>query len=289
MTKPPRISASDFIRLAQEEAQWTLTHPQTGRMFGVRMPDEQTYFLEEYRPGKRLYAGQWGTESFRTWIDDRLVGLLRDVCPNDIYEAGRALGIDWEDVLFGGSGYGIYSRGFDSLEGCAAAVNEAVAANEWYTAQDEALKADPAYQRQLRETEVRERAELTARLASAQAAADVANHGLFQGCANLYGPLDKERQQAILAYLNAPSEPGWEAIAHSIITPVRMGSLWQAWCEIDPQAPRSKPSDGPWPRWPTPEMLRKAIRAAVDNARQEIAERANEKTVPQKPTLVPRP
>lgn len=167
------------------------------------------YFLEEYRPNGRLCTGKWGSDSFHCWDDATLRRLLRELGPNEIYIVAHAHGIDWEQAVRGGSGYGVYSRYFDSLQDCATAVNEAIVANQWYTAQDEALKRDRGYQKWLRESEARASAVFNAQVRRAQAAADVVNHGFFQGCANLRGPLDKETQRAILAYLNAPSERGW--------------------------------------------------------------------------------
>jgi len=232
--------------------------------------DDGRYFLQEFRPNGRLCDGQWGSGSFHCWDEPALKALLAECGPNELRERAAAAGIDMSRAVSGGAGYGVYSRFLPSLAACAEAVNDALTANQWYSAEDEALKNDPAFQRELRERERHERAAYRAQQRAALAQAEAVNHGLFKGCATMLGPLPEKTQKAILAYLNAPSAERWDDIANAIIDGVH--TLWAAWCEVDPEAPRSRPLDGPWPQIPEPETLRRAIRTSVEQRARHLNE-----------------
>lgn len=259
------VSARDFIREAIRTPEWSLQHA-NGRRFHVRGQDDGRYFLEEYRPNGRVCTGEFGKPGFHCWDDPQLKALLATCGPNAVYGAAREAGIDLDQAVSCGAGYGVYSRYFDSLEACAAAVNEALAQDAWYSAQDEAKRRDPAYREQLRAQESRQRKAYQAEQARRRAEATAVNAGLFKGCFNLFGPLPKAAQTQILAYLNAPSQDGWDAIHGLLIGGGRTATLWQAWCAIDPEAPKSRPLDAPWPRLPEPETLRRAIRSVAEAA-----------------------
>lgn len=82
---------------------------------------------------------------------------------------------------------------------------------------------------------------------------------------NLLGPLSKGHKQAILDYIEDPTEEGWDRIYGLILTPdsLRLSTLWQWVHHVDPSFPMSRPSRGRWPRIPDPFTVARAIRAAA--------------------------
>ena len=87
---------------------------------------------------------------------------------------------------------------------------------------------------------------------------------LLDKCSNMFGALSPDLKARINAYLENPTEEGWEDVHCIIIHERKMGAtLWQAWLAIDPTAPRSKGETAPWPRYPDSFTLRRAIKAAL--------------------------
>jgi hypothetical protein len=221
-----------------------------GRRFELREYEDGQVFLSEFRPNgrARLEDGTFGSVS-------GLVRAARD--PNGFVAEARALGFDEDRLVRGGAGLGIASRHFPDIEAAAAAIRAALDANAWYDATDRALLADPGFQARLAADDAESRIAWEAAKKAEHERAVAEGKGLFQGLHSMHGPLPKERCDMILAYLNGPSEAGWDAIAHTCVKGMR--TLWQAWLAVDPEAPRSKSSDGAWPRIPGVEVLREAI------------------------------
>lgn len=100
--------------------------------------------------------------------------------------------------------------------------------------------------------------------------AEQVGHGLFKGCHDLLGQtLSPESQQRILRYLNAPTQKRWLETRSLII--VSHVTLWQAWCAVNPVAPRSGDKG-----FPSPETLRQAIRSAVEQRKAHIRDKLQE-------------
>lgn len=83
---------------------------------------------------------------------------------------------------------------------------------------------------------------------------------------NLLGPLSQGHKEAILDYLEQPTEEGWDRIHSLILSPdsLRLATTWQWVMHVDPTFPRSRPSGGRWPRIPDPFTVARAIRAAAN-------------------------
>jgi len=83
-------------------------------------------------------------------------------------------------------------------------------------------------------------------------------------CSNYFGPLvDKDLRTRLQAALDNPSQETWED-AYSIIVSGSTGmTMWQAILAVDPDFPRSKTMDGPWPKIPDQLTLYRAIRHAT--------------------------
>lgn len=83
---------------------------------------------------------------------------------------------------------------------------------------------------------------------------------------NYLGPLSDGHRQAILDYLDDPTEEGWDRIHALILVPdsLRLATTWQWVMHVDPTFPRSRPSGARWPRIPDSFTLARAIRAAAD-------------------------
>jgi hypothetical protein len=97
---------------------------------------------------------------------------------------------------------------------------------------------------------------------------------VFKGTFNTQtGKISDQVKQDLLHYFNAPSFELWDRLFCQTI--VHNDTLWQAWCDYDPEAPRAVNEEGHrvWPRIPDGDQLREAIRACVQ-ANRERAEAA---------------
>jgi len=240
---------------------FALTHrAPNGRLFEIREYEDGRFFMSELRPNGR------GLRPNGTYAEiPALKRVLDD--PNGFVAAARAAGLDEDGIVRGGQGLGVATRYFPDLAAVVEAIRGAIAENRWYDSVDRELLRDPAFLASLAEDEEVGRAAWETQKQAEHARAVAEGEGIFKGLHSMRGPLPKERRDLILAYLNAPDEAGWEAIAHTCVK--GMTTLWQAWLKVDPEAPRSKSRDGAWPRIPEPETLREAMRDAAGLARDE--------------------
>lgn len=269
MATPAQIFAM-FITLLPRDADddertYSYTDSVTHRQFQVRRSEGEAghrFFLEEIKPNGRLCKYKNG-KLITCWDDNRIPDAEHRVGPNGLMAEVRKLGINPEDMVFVGGGYGVGTIFWRSLEECAEAIAESISGNHRYQ-----------YFRPLSEAEREELNRNTAESSKSYWAAEAAaanaaqaDKGLFKGCYTMMGnPVADEHKQAILGYLNAPTEPAWLDIRGYCI--VGGTTLWQAWCAADEKAPRSG-STG----FPDPETLRQAIRQAVDDNLEKIKER----------------
>lgn len=240
------------------------------------MLDEQgrevrRYFLEEFIPNGRIVAFDENGCLARVWEDPRIKETEAYVGPNRLFAMLREIGVPVNKLVMVGGGFGVDSICYESLTECAEAIAQA-------------LDEDQRY-RHFRELTAQERVRVAreesamsyaywAEEAAVSEEAWAREEGLFKGCYTMLGrPLSDESKQAILAYLNDPTLERWLEIRGLIIAGVT--TLWQAWCQLDPDAPRSGSE-----RQPSPETLRTAIRTAVLKRREEIEERRREGTRP---------
>lgn len=221
-------------------------HPQPSRAF----------FMEEMRPNGKVIT------QIKPYVEceqsEAVLRLLES--PNDFEAALAEVGIDSESLVYVGSGFGVYTRYFASLEACAATIADYLERNAWYDAQDHDLMADPDYQRHLKKLDAEERRHFQAAERTRHEQSMRLDHGLFKGLYAMTGPLSEDAKRRILAFLNAPSKANWDAVARYIVK--GSTTMWQLWASFDPEAPRSLPStDGPerWPTVPEPERMRNAL------------------------------
>ena len=225
-----------------------------GRIFEVREFEDREFFLSEFKPNGRVCIKlPNGTDYFHE--EPRLKNLMND--PNGLEAAIRSLGIQG-DLVRGSGGLGRGSRYYPDLEQVALAISEALRTNRWYDHIDHALLADPEHQEALRVQEqvMSEMFEGQSKALHDHAVAE--EHGIFKGLHTTLGGLADDRKLAILSYLNAPTEEGWDQIHSTCIK--GFTTMWQAWMAVDPDCPSSKPLDGPWPYIPEPDILRAAMR-----------------------------
>lgn len=81
-------------------------------------------------------------------------------------------------------------------------------------------------------------------------------------CRNLFGRLAAPERARIEAVLRAPNAETWEA-ARTLIINDEGTTLWQAWCLVDENAPRSVSYPPVWPRIPDTFTLYQAIKTAT--------------------------
>lgn len=235
-----------------------------GRIFEVREYDSGQFFMSEMCPVPRLARYDEERDTYHYLYEPRLKGIMDD--PNAFAASARGMGIDLNDVVRTGSGIGVASIFYDSLEDVAAAVATALDANLWYDSVDHAKLADPEFQERMRRINEEQSAAYRAERQAMHEAAVEHEHGLFKGLHSMIGPLSDGTKKAILSYLNDPTEDQWDAIYSKIIN--GHGTVWQAWIEVDRNAPKSKPSDRGWPSIPDPDTLRAALRKASGMAHE---------------------
>lgn len=231
-----------------------------GRWFEVRGYDDGTWLLSELRPNGRMARQAEGQRIPDVWDEPRLPDYAAD--PNGFRAKVPDLGIDEHAVVRSGGGIGVATIFHPSLAVVARAIRDAIAANRPYDDVDRRKLADPAFRAELRRSEAKARAEHRRDMRTLHERATAEESGLFKGLHAAMGPLTPERKRAILSYLNAPDEARWDAIHGTCIKGFK--TLWQAWIEVDPAAPKSKPADAPWPAIPSPDVLRRALREAAD-------------------------
>lgn len=267
--------------IAEDERVHVYIDAATGREFDIREHSvhddkvrlQRRYFVCELVPNGRL-AEERPDGSRRYWSDERITELEREHGPNALVPRLRELGIPVERMVLIGAGASVDARYHASLEECAAAIARALADNKRYKPRRELTEQERTWQARL---EARQsHAHWEAELAGAEAAE--AEHGLFKGCRSMLGPLSPEAKTAILDYLNAPSLEKWLQVRGLVVT--GFDTLWRAWIAFDASAPRS--DDG---RYPEPEVLRQALRAAVESRERKIRERLA-KTHPTRLTVV---
>lgn len=79
-------------------------------------------------------------------------------------------------------------------------------------------------------------------------------------CRNMFGPLRGDVRERLEAVLASPSQETWDDAYSIIVGKNGFTTLWQAWIKVDPDAPRSRPLDAPWPRVPDQLTLYRALR-----------------------------
>jgi hypothetical protein len=159
-----------------------------------------------------------------------------------------------------GDGFGVSSIYHPSVTDAAAAIAAALTEDRWYDSVDRAHLEDPARQAEARARAEADRAAYQDWNAEQRARAQQLPD-LFKGLYNLHGPLGTDVQRRLLAYLNNPTEDGWDDIRGIMLS--ASTTVWQAWAAVDPQAPVSKPADAGWPRIPDAPTLRRALRWAA--------------------------
>lgn len=256
-----------------DSREYQYTNHETGRDFNVTRDEgfvdgsdkpQTRYFLYEFRPNGVVVEGK---NAERSWEAPRYKEFDQKYGPNGVRNALRQSGVDTDKLFCSGGGYGVGTIFRSSLEECAQAVAEALFRNEWYAhfrqlSDPEQVKLDRRSAIDSYHFWKDERAAMDRALATEQ--------GIFKGCFTMMGrPVSDDHKKAILSYLNKPSQETWLDIRGYIVT--GKGTLWQAWCEHDANAPRAGNSG-----FPTKDELTEAIRAAVRRRDEEINERLKE-------------
>lgn len=252
-----RTIQNQFVRELSEQIEYQYTAP-NGRRFSIRQRDaDSPLLLEEHTPNGRVVQIEDGQEHIE---NNPIIDMLKQN-PN-AFEAGLVrYGIAPETVIRNGAGYGVGTRLFANLADAAKAIHQALEANTWYSALDADKLKNPSERAERMQQEAALRLSWRSAEAMETKAAEQSTHGLLKGARNLYGPLPKEAQQAILSYLNKPTTEKWNEIAYTSIKGTT--SLWSVWCAHDASAPKTK-GDAGWPNIPSPETLTAAIRGALD-------------------------
>lgn len=226
----------------------------SGRDFVLREQDDGSFFAFEYVPNGRLCDERAdGQIIYSDWVGHEAAA--KD--PNGYMVAAAAAGVDREQMILMGSGYGVYTRYLSSLDDGADEFAAAIVENKRYDDIDHVKMHDPEYQKQIAKGEAQACLDYRAAQARLHNRAVEKEHGIFKGLHGMMGPLSDGAKQRILSFLNAPSNETWDDCARLMIK--GGDTMWQSWCNIDPKAPRSLDGDI-WPRIPEVDMIRQLLR-----------------------------
>ena len=93
---------------------------------------------------------------------------------------------------------------------------------------------------------------------------------ILSQASNLRGSLSDERKRLIASYLSnpEPTADDWDAIAHMVINPGRLVTVWKAVCVLDPtfQKKIENKAEKRWNRVPDGFTVARAIQAALHKA-----------------------
>lgn len=254
-----------------EDAVYDFQCPRTGRLFMIRRYGDR-YFLEELVP-----IGIWDQQIKRRALESLFERVFSRAQPNDfkhvlLRQLPEERSVDCPHKsryliirATVGEGEPIFTN---VLSECARKIGDALNANAYYQAwQPPAEKT--------RTEEIEEVKQLILYWQLILRALDFVEPGtVFKGTFNTRsGKISDQLKQDLLHYFNEPSHELWNRLFCETI--VYKDTLWKAWCDYDPEAPRTVNEEGErvWPRIPGGEQLREAIRACV-KANRERAEKA---------------
>lgn len=254
----------------EDEVEYHWTAP-NGRQFEVRELG-QGYFLSERRPSPAGTFFEDGQMVLQGDLVDRLSELAKTASPSDYY-ANLPPEVPREMLCLIGSGIGVGAIFYPTLKDAKGAIHAALDADTWYDSHRPAPAAEVD-----EEAAALENARESARYwQEIRQALDIKPRGApeaFRGLSNMFGPLDKEHRDRLMAFRNAPSAATWEDV-HSMIV-LGGATMWQIWTDRDSTAPRSKPLGAPWTRWPEPEelfdMLKEARLERIEVAERRLAQ-----------------
>jgi len=263
---------TNFVtRVDDDERSYDYTHLDTGRRFSVRRSEradgKNRFFLCEMHPNGRMLEVDERGGIVRAWDEPRIHETESRVGPNELLATLRSMGIDVDRLVFVGAGYSVDSIYHKSLETCAECIARALNDNVRYTAY---RKLSPEEEASLEHLQAVQSVEYWHEEAEAAKRAEQQGSGLFKGCYTMMGhALEQDVQQRILTYLNAPTLRGWLEL-RSIVIAGHI-TLWQAWVAADVLAPRSGDKG-----FPTPKILRLAIRQCIRDRRRHIKKKIDE-------------
>lgn len=235
-----------------------------GRMFDIREYYDGTFFLSELKPnGKCIRYRDEETngrtsDNMEVWDDNRLLKLLDS--PNDFAHKAEEIGINLEELVCLGSGLGVASIYYDSIEDVSESICRAINENKWYESVDHEKLNDPSFQEELKKTEAELREDYRNQLKNQHDTATQVEHGIFKGLHSMRGALSDDAKKRLLSFYNNPTEDNWDNVYSLCIKGGK--TVWQAWLSVDPDAPRSKGGDN-WDTIPDKEIFVAALRKAA--------------------------
>jgi hypothetical protein len=251
-----KLRRSAKIIDGQSEMEFTSVN---GRTFVLREEDDGTYFAFEYIPTGRLaHEREDGNYDYSDWVGHEAA----KGDPNGYMAAAEAAGISRNEIVSGGAGYGVYTRYLPSITEAAEEFARCIRENERYDDLDRAKMADPEFHEELKRSEEETSKAYWASQTAAHEYSMESEVALFKGLYGMMGPLSDGAKQRLLSFFNAPSQETWDDCARLMIKGGK--TMWQLWCDVDQNAPRSL--DGDWPAIPDVEMMRNALRALGDTA-----------------------
>jgi hypothetical protein len=245
---------------SSEERLWNY-YDDNGRIFEIRQFGARKFLLGEFKPNGKIVVSS--PEGCSTKLSTVVKDALANATPNELCRLLMSKGVEPDNLVR--EGVEIYLTSFyhDSIDLACQEINDAIGSDIWYSKQveltAEELKAQEnanAFDAVQFWTSCKE--SLT--LAEAQL-------GLFKGCHTALGPcLSEATKSEILSYLNAPTQQAWLNLRNNTIT--INTTLWSAWIDFAPTAPRSG-SKG----YPPAEVLRMTIRSAISNWSEKVDKR----------------
>lgn len=225
------------------------------------------YFLSEYIPNGILVEVNDKGAVIGGREEPLIKALETKYGPNDLMKQLRAHGVAIDKMAEHGGGYTVGAIYYSTVGECVEAIAKALADNCRYQHWRE-LTEQEKIKRERMEAEQSHLYWQAENAACSQSFAD--EDGLFKGCYTMMGTqLTDESKLRILSYINKPSQQAWLDVRSIMIAGVY--TLWQAWCEADPSAPRSGDKG-----FPSPSVVIDCIRAIVEKRASEVKERGSQ-------------
>lgn len=256
-----------------DETEYFWASPES-RQFNVRdigSINGECYFLEELIPNGVLTFD--GTIDTRSALSQRVKELLERLSPADFFK-NLPEGVTLDNLVCVGGGYGIGSRYYTSWTEVEQAILDVIKSDQWYRYHDPEVAAQIMDDRKASGEEQREKLTYWEEKLSLLTATPSGESTSFTGFANAFGTFKVDTRNALLSFLNAPSEETWDRVAHRILIGGTITG-WQIWVSQDPTAPRGKPRDG-WDAWPSPDDFREHLSDMLDIEIRKAKKRVRE-------------
>lgn len=255
----------------------TYAHEPTGREFWITTEEDGDISLEELVPNRRVITG-YIQEVPRQIPDVREIEgareILREASPNELVAKIESLGVSRQDMIRTGPACPGDSKVvvYPSLQAAAEEICASIEENRQPVSfkRKSSLEIDSGRLFEAKssvgyfQSYLEQMIEAKQRFSRSDDPVDI-------GMTMFGRPWGDEIREQVRAYLDAPSQDGWNEIRSLNFLPM-VSTLWVAWTEVDPGAPRIDSNNG----YPSAKTLREAMTTALSDSMESVAVRLKE-------------